>query len=203
MKMQGRETGSCTMNPPLFYFMATDDPATCEWLPVRTLYNKELHLADFLRDAGIEHFLPFKYELADAKTDGVECSRRLVPAIHNLVFIHHVYDRQWCIDLMRRCPVEFHFLKREREGLDYATISHREMEIFMRACDPRLTGTRFIDPEQLREKKFTRVRVVKPGPLQGMEGDFVRFGGRHYIAVRVSGSAALLKVSWTWCEGVE
>ena len=142
--------------------MATDDPATCEWLPVRTLYNKELHLADFLRDAGIEHFLPFKYELADAKTDGVECSRRLVPAIHNLVFIHHVYDRQWCIDLMRRCPVEFHFLKREREGLDYATISHREMEIFMRACDPRLTGTRFIDPEQLREKKFTRVRVVKP-----------------------------------------
>lgn len=183
--------------------MMTDEPTATEWLPVRTLHNKELYLADFLLDEQIEYFLPFKYELVDAKTDGVECVRRLVPAIHNLVFIHHAYDRQWCIELMRRCPVEFYFFKRERAGLDYATISHREMEIFMRACDPRLTGTRFIDPELLREKKFTRVRVVKPGPLYGLEGDFIRFGGRHYIAVRVNGSAALLKVSWTWCEGIE
>ncbi len=183
--------------------MTTDEQTSTEWLPVRTLYNKELYLADFLLDEQIEYFLPFKYKLVDAKTDGVECARRLVPAIHNLVFIHHAYDRQWCIELMRRCPVELYFFKRERSGFDYATISHREMEIFMRACDPRLTGTRFIDPELLREKKCTRVRVVKPGPLQGLEGDFIRFGGRHYIAVRVSGSAALLKVSWTWCEGLE
>lgn len=183
--------------------MNPDEQTTAEWLPVRTLYNKELHLADFLNDEQIEFFLPFKYELADAGTDGVECERKLVPAIHNLVFIHHAYDKQWCLELKRRCPVSFYYLKREREGLDYATVSHREMQIFMRACDPRLTGTRFVDPELLREKKYTRVRVVRSGPLQGLEGDFIRFGGRHYIAIRVSGSAALLRVSWTWCEGIE
>ena len=50
----------------------TDEPTATEWLPVRTLYNKELYLADFLLDEQIEYFLPFKYELVDAKTDGVE-----------------------------------------------------------------------------------------------------------------------------------
>ena len=52
-------------------------------------------------------------------------------------------------------------------------------------------------------KKNVRVRVVRKGPLFGMEGQFVRYGGRHYIAIQVSGSAALLKVSYTWCELIE
>lgn len=47
------------------------------------------------------------------------------------------------------------------------------------------------------------MRVVRKGPLFGMEGQFVRYGGRHYIAIQVSGSAALLKVSYTWCELIE
>ena len=137
-----------------------------------------------------------------AGTDGVECRRRLVPAIHNLVFIHHPYDRQWCIDFQRRSPVPFHYLKADREGSTFSVVPHYEMKAFMRACDPTIEGTRFIDPELLREKKRVRVRVFKPGPLFGLEGDFIRFGGRHYIAIRVSGSAALLKVSYTWCKEV-
>lgn len=47
------------------------------------------------------------------------------------------------------------------------------------------------------------MRVVRKGPLFGMEGQFVRYGGRHYIAIQVSGSAALLRVSYTWCELIE
>lgn len=47
------------------------------------------------------------------------------------------------------------------------------------------------------------MRVVRKGPLFGMEGRFVRYGGRHYIAIQVSGSAALLKVSYTWCELID
>ncbi len=182
--------------------MKADGRSYPEWMPVRTFYNKELLLAGFLSDEHIEHFIPMAYELCDAGTDGVECRRCLVPAIHNLVFIHHPYDRQWCIDFQQRSPVAFHYLKNDREGTAFSVVPHREMEIFMRACDPAIEGTRFIDPRLLREKKRVRVRVVRPGILFGIEGDFVRFGGRHYIAIRVSGSAALLKVSYTWCKEV-
>ena len=68
---------------------------------------------------------------------------------------------------------------------------------------PEIQGTRFIDPEKLKNKKNVRVRVVRKGLLFGMEGQFVRYGGRHYIAIQVSGSAALLRVSYTWCELIE
>lgn len=182
--------------------MNPEEDSFFEWLPVRTLYNKELLLADYLASEHIEYFIPMVYELCDAGTDGVECRRRLVPAIHNLVFIHHPYDRQWCIDFQRLSPVPFHYLKADREGSTFSVVPHYEMKAFMRACDPTIEGTRFIDPELLREKKRVRVRVFKPGPLFGLEGDFIRFGGRHYIAIRVSGSAALLKVSYTWCKEV-
>ena len=182
--------------------MNPEEDSFFEWLPVRTLYNKELLLADYLASEHIEYFIPMVYELCDAGTDGVECRRRLVPAIHNLVFIHHPYDRQWCIDFQRRSPVPFHYLKADREGSTFSVVPHYEMKAFMRACDPTIEGTRFIDPDLLREKKRVRVRVFKPGPLLGLEGDFIRFGGRHYIAIRVSGSAALLKVSYTWCKEV-
>ena len=47
------------------------------------------------------------------------------------------------------------------------------------------------------------MRVVRKGPLSGMEGQFVRYGGPHSIALKVSGSAALLRVSYTWCELIE
>ena len=35
----------------------TDEQATTEWLPVRTLYNKELYLADFLLDERIRELV--------------------------------------------------------------------------------------------------------------------------------------------------
>ena len=94
-------------------------------------------------------------------------------------------------------------MRRGRESADYCIISNREMQNFMQATNPEIQGTRFIDPEKLKNKKNVRVRVVRKGLLFGMEGQFVRYGGRHYIAIQVSGSAALLRVSYTWCELIE
>lgn len=36
-----------------------------------------------------------------------------------------------------------------------------------------------------------------------MTGKFLRYGGRHYIAIEMPQSTALLKVSYTWCETIE
>ena len=132
------------------------------WLPLQTNYNKELLIAQFLRERQIEFYIPMMYELQNSGTDTSHCEHVLVPAIHNLLFVHHIYDKNWCKRLMKESPYPIYFLKRERAGDDYCIVPEREMQNFMRATDPSIQGTRFIDPQKL--------------------------------------SAALLKVSYTWCE---
>lgn len=39
------------------------------------------------------------------------------------------------------------------------------MNNFMRATDPRIQGTRFIDPQKLKDKEGMPVRIIKKGPL--------------------------------------
>ena len=75
------------------------------WIPVRTVYHKELEIADFLKEEGLEVFIPMKYELREKGTADGECERILVPAIHNLLFVRREYCYDWCIELMRRMPV--------------------------------------------------------------------------------------------------
>lgn len=93
--------------------------------------------------------------------------------------------------------------KKLRTGKDFCVIGEKEMKNFMDATNPDITGTRFIDPEVLKNKKYVPVRVIKEGPLFGLEGKFMRYGGKHYIAVELANSTALLKVSYTWCEVID
>lgn len=70
---------------------STDMEKEQVWLPLQTVYNKELTVAAYLKEQGIEHYIPMTYELRDTGREG-ECSHVLVPAIHNLIFIHCPYD---------------------------------------------------------------------------------------------------------------
>lgn len=169
------------------------------WLPVQTVYNKELLVADYFKQQGLEHYIPMMYELRDTECSD-KCCHVLVPAIHNLIFVRHLYDANWCRQLVAQSPLPLYFLKKERHGTDYCTVSERDMQNFMRATDPEIQGTRFIDSEKLRGKRSVPVRVVRRGPLYGVTGKFLRYGGRHYIAIEMPQSTALLKVSFTWCE---
>ena len=99
--------------------------------------------------------------------------------------------------------VSFDVAHEERNGNDYCTVSERDMQNFMHATNPDIQGTRFIDSEKLRGKRSVPVRVVRRGPLYGVTGKFLRYGGRHYIAIEMPQSTALLKVSYTWCETIE
>ena len=91
------------------------------WLPIQTIYNKELQVAEFLREQEIEYYIPMMYEARDLPSG--ECEHVLVPAIHNLLFIHREYDKDWCYKLLQTSPYPLYFLKRERNGREYCTIS--------------------------------------------------------------------------------
>lgn len=142
------------------------------------------------------------HDVRSARPPSGECEHVLVPAIHNLLFIHREYDKDWCYKLLQTSPYPLYFLKKERDDREYCTISEKEMNNFMRATDPRIQGTRFIDPQKLKDKEGMPVRIIKKGPLYGITGKLMRYGSRHYVAIEMPQSTALLKVSYTWCEFV-
>ena len=182
--------------------MDKQEDVTTEWMPLKTIYNKEMQVAAYLKEQHIEYYIPMSYQLKENPQEPGRCDRILVPAIHNLIFIHRSYDKNWCSQFQREIPCPVYFLKKERNGQEYCTISDKEMQNFIHATDSDIEGTRFIDPELLRAKKGEPVRVIKEGPLYGVTGKFLRYGNRHYVAIELSGTTALMKVSYTWCERI-
>ena len=61
------------------------------WMPLQTIYNKELLVGEYLREKHIEYYIPMSYELHEAHGDPEQGRRTLVPAIHNLLFIRCRY----------------------------------------------------------------------------------------------------------------
>lgn len=120
------------------------------WLPIQTIYNKELQVAEFLREQEIEYYIPMMYEARDLPSG--ECEHVLVPAIHNLLFIHREYDKDWCYKLLQTSPYPLYFLKRERNGREYCTISEKEMDNFMRHR-PTYSGHTFYRPTKTKRQR--------------------------------------------------
>ena len=69
------------------------------WYAVRVTYSRELSLKDYLDKENIENFIPMRYEYVIRNERRV---RKLVPAIHNLVFLRSTRSR---IDEIKNNPV--------------------------------------------------------------------------------------------------
>ena len=54
------------------------------WFAIRVTYSRELAFKSFLDEAHIENFIPMRYVYAERNGQRM---RRLVPAVHNLVFV--------------------------------------------------------------------------------------------------------------------
>ena len=84
------------------------------WYALRITYSRELVLKEFLDKNNIENFIPMRYEYVTRKEQRI---RKLVPAIHNLVFIYSTrkkiagsYDQQ----IIYLPPTEYSMQKGDR-----------------------------------------------------------------------------------------
>lgn len=107
------------------------------WLPLQTIYNKELQVAEFLREQEIEYYIPMMYEARDLPSG--ECEHVLVPAIHNLLFIHREYDKDWCYKLLQTSPYPLYFLKKN-ETAENTVPSPKRDEQFHACHRPPYSG---------------------------------------------------------------
>ena len=137
------------------------------WYVVRVTYSRELSLKDYLDKADIENFIPMHYEYIMRNERRV---RKLVPAIHNLVFIR---STRACIDEIKN---------------NYA------LNIPVRYIMNRETRQPVIIPDaQMRSfilVKGTKVRITG-GVFEGAVGEFVRLRHDRRVVVNIEGVMAV------------
>ena len=134
-----------------------------QWFALRVTYARELKIKDYLDSQQIECYVPMQYEM---RTRGERRRRMLVPAVHNLLFVH--------IDAATL---------RELKATD---LPIRYMMDFIRIVASGIEHVEVVDSQRVRFAEGDRVRVTA-GPFCGVEGVYVRYKGHSKVALSIGG----------------
>ena len=166
------------------------------WLAVRTFYCKEESVARYLSSHGIDHFIPQRYQV-ETGLDG-ERKRKLVPAVHNLLFIKLAISEQEMKDILSKCPVSISVFKNQ-ESKKYYQIPNDQMIEFRAICDPNYRDTLFVDQEVAEARIGEEVRVVR-GQFKGLKGKLVRYKNRSYVVIVLAGLGVMIHIPKWYCR---
>ena len=161
------------------------------WYPMRVTYGREVKVKEALDNLGIENFLPMHYELVDPG-DGNK-KRMLVPAIHNLIFVH---DSREDITLLKTTRREFqplrYITKHFAESMvdNILTVPEAQMRNFMRVASVQDDSVMFLDNSDYLNKLGRRVLITE-GYFAGVEGVVKRIKKNKHVVVQLEGLAAV------------
>lgn len=156
------------------------------WYAVRVTYSRELSLKDYLDKENIENFIPMRYEYVIRNERRV---RKLVPAIHNLVFLRSTRSR---IDEIKNNPVlniPVHYIM-NRETHQPVIIPDAQMRSFILVAGTYDEAVIYVEPEELKLVKGTKVRITG-GVFEGAVGEFVRLRHDRRVVVNIEGVMAV------------
>ena len=144
------------------------------WFAIRVSYSRELALKAILDAEKIENFIPMRYEYVIKSGKRV---RRLLPAIHNLVFVHSTRKR---IDA----------LKDELESSMPILIPDAQMRSFILVAGSHEEAILYVEPAELHLAKGQKVRITG-GVFEGVIGEFVRIRHDRRVVVNIEGVMAV------------
>lgn len=168
------------------------------WFAVRTFYCKEESVARYLSSHGIEHFIPQRYQ-EEVTLDG-ERKRKLVPAVHNLLFIKSTISEKEMKDIISQCPVSVSVIKNQ-ETKKYYQIPNSQMVEFRAICDPNYKDTLYVDQEVAEARVGEEVRVVR-GQFTGLKGKLVRYKNRSYVVIVLAGLGVMIHIPKWYCRKI-
>lgn len=156
------------------------------WYAVRVTYSRELAFKAYLDEEKIENFIPMRYEYVVKKGRRM---RKLVPAVHNLVFIHSTRKR---VDEMKNKPgmnLPIRYIM-NRETHQPIIIPDEQMRSFILVAGTYDEAIIYIEPEELNLVKGTKVRITG-GIFEGAIGEFVRLRHDRRLVVSIEGVMAV------------
>lgn len=166
------------------------------WFAVRTFYCKEESVARYLSSHEIEHFIPQRYQ-EEVTLDG-ERKRKLVPAVHNLLFIKSTISEKEMKDIISQCPVSVSVIKNQ-ETKKYHQIPNSQMVEFRAICDPNYKDTLYVEQEVAEARVGEEVRVVR-GQFTGLKGKLVRYKNRSYVVIVLAGLGVMIHIPKWYCR---
>lgn len=156
------------------------------WFAIRITYGRELLLKDMLDVEKIENFIPMRY---DYILKNGRRLRKLVPAIHNLVFVHSTRQR---IDELKekfgvKIPMRYVMNRTSHQPIIIPDIQMRSFILVSGSYDEAVL---YIEPTELALTKGQKVRITD-GIFKGVIGEFVRIRHDRRVVVNIEGVMAI------------
>lgn len=157
------------------------------WFAMSAPYRRELKAKQFLEERNIECFVPMRYTITEEGC-GIK-KRKLVPAIHNLIFVHTSKNR------IKTLKQGVDFLQYRTKPLDGKnipiTVPDRQMNMFISVTKEFNENIIYLQPNEIDLKKGTKVRI-HGGAFDGAEGLFMRVQGKRNkrVVILIEGVAA-------------
>lgn len=149
-----------------------DDLTRIRWFVMSAYKNEKKAEEKLSGKDGLEYFIPKCY--AVRVYHGVK-SKRLVPVIPNLVFVHA--SRKQITDF-KKYHNFLQFVTWEKStGLEYLVVPDEQMESFITIASQYEETTVYYKPEEIDIRKGTRV-CIHGGKLDGVKGVFMRVQGK-------------------------
>ena len=154
------------------------------WYAIRVTYNRELKVKEDLDARGITCFVPMQYRREER---GGVMVKRLVPSVHNLIFIHITPSGMKEYKMTTDQPIRYIM---DRETRTPIIVPTREMENFIKVAGTYEEKLIYLNPNPGDFAQGERVRIIG-GMFAGAEGVFVRVKGDRRVVINVEGLVAV------------
>lgn len=156
------------------------------WYPIRVTYGREMKFKFFLDSNRIANFLPMHYR--ECMIDGI-LQRKLVPVIHNLVFVFASRKELDDIKIQINGSIPIRYIMDRSTGQPMI-IADKQMQSFIAVAGSPDEQVIYLDSVQANLKKGDRVRVTD-GIWKGTEGVLVRIKRNKRVLVYIQGIVAV------------
>ncbi len=158
------------------------------WFAMSAPYRNEIRAKNLLESKSVECFVPMQQKVVESRM-GVK-SRKLVPAIHNLLFARATKER---IQEVKQGVRYLQYRVKPEKGRNVPiVVPDEQMAHFMAACIADNEHLRYLRPEEVNFKRGTRIRIIG-GAFDGIEGIFVKVKGirNKRVVVSLDGLASI------------
>ena len=154
------------------------------WYAIRVTYHRELKVKEDLETRGIDCFVPMQYRREERH--GVMV-KRLVPSVHNLIFIHITPSEMTEYKRSTELPIRYMM---NRETHKPIIVPNREMDNFIKVAGTYEEKLIYLNPNPGDFTTGERVRIIG-GMFAGAEGVFIRLKGDRRVLVNIEGLVAV------------
>ncbi len=166
--------------------LSATDRTTPAWYALRITYSRELPFKEYLDGKKIENFIPMHYK--EVEKDG-KSVRKLVPVIHNLIFIHST--RNIIEDIRKtefyRFPAHCIMNPFTRKPI---TVPVEQMNHFIAVAGTFDEQLVYLTPSEVPLHKGQKVRITG-GIWSGVEGQYMRIAKDRRVVVTIQGLMAV------------